>query len=292
MDLITATQYQLIIPSPVLTATETTWLTNILIPGASLAISRFCDRQLASGTVREWVSSPGSNGVFFPQETPFGALYAALRADDALQVVNNGSGSLILVATADTFTVYNPVANTSKAYLLATCTTLAALTAAVAVDYPALAFTALVDSGTASVFLVPASVNVPAGGTVNLRAACVPVNAQVSQDGGILFGDSPTSGAFTSLGGYEGCRDGQTTAPNGVLLVYLAGYNPVPMDLQIIAANVVRDMMRVQKNRVATGLLRESVSEHSYELLSGVSFDDIVRTKYAGALSPFRRITF
>jgi hypothetical protein len=64
------------------------------------------------------------------------------------------------------------------------------------------------------------------------------------------------------------------------------------MDLQIIAANVVRDMMRVQKNRVATGLLREAVSQHSYKLLPDVSFDDIVRTKYAGALSPFRRITF
>jgi hypothetical protein len=242
--------------------------------------------------VREWVGSPGANGVFFPQETPFGALYAALRADDALEVVNNGTGSLILVTTADTFTVYNPAANTSKAYLLATYTTLATLAAAVAIDYPTLVFTALVDSGTAPVFLVPASVNVLAGGTTNLRAACVPVNTQISQDGGILFADSPSSGTFTTLGGYEGMFDGQAVAPNAVLLVYLAGYSPVPMDLQIIAANVVRDMMRVQKNRVATGLLRERISQHHYELLPGISFDDIVRTKYAGALSPFRRITF
>ena len=75
-----------------------------------------------------------------------------------------------------------------------------------------------------------------------------------------------------------------------VCLVYSAGYSPLPMDLTVTVANIVRDMLQVEKGKRSTGVESESVSQYRYQLMKGVDFDSIVSTKYARALAQYRRI--
>ena len=289
-DLITLAQYKSFVPS---TLTTDEALISILIPVATKAIDRYTDRHLVEATYTEWVRAAGQAGVFFPHEYPCKAVYAALRADPAATVANSGTIPLTLVFSEDQLTVYATLTGVTKSYTYATHANVSTLFAAVTADYPALTFTLSVDGTLLSTLLYPTSLLVGTDGTtIEIRAACTPINAQIDQHGRILYATGMSVGGFDTIGGYEANRDGQTTNIGNICLVYTAGFNPVPGDLQMIAANVVRDMVQIQKNRRQTGVKSETISQYKYDNMDNVDYDNLVRTKYAGALSPFRRTVF
>ena len=285
-DLITLAQYEALMGTPALT--DVPKVTS-LISSASRGIERFCDRALVQATFVEWLWSGSQNGAYFPQQYPTIGLYGAYCAGTAATAVNGSSTPLVLVATATELTVFNPVTLASKAYVFTTYVTLARLFAAVTADNPALTFTLSIDGNTSSTLLYPSSITVglPSGNAV-IRAACTPISARMERGGQVLFTTGLSLGGFDTINGLAQI-DGPSNTGN-ICLVYTAGYNPVPSDLQYITACIVRDMLDVLNNDTNSGMRSEHVSEYSYDIIPSINFDDLIRTKYFSALSAFRRI--
>lgn len=288
-DLITIAQYEAIIGAIAKPATRTL-INTYLIPAASQAIERFVDRSLSATTYIEWVPI-GNTGVFFPEQFPLLTLYSVNKADSAIEVTNNGTSAIVVIVQPTMLQIYNPITNVAVSYLYATYPTVSSLITQLAIDYPALATTAKVDTSMACTLLRPATIPIQPSTTSCIQGAVVAMTGHIREDR-IVYG-SAFAGNWNTME-FPGLPLDSIQYGNvgNICIVYSAGYNPIPMDLIVTTANVVRDMLDVEQGKRATGMKSENVAQYGYTVLDTVDFDNIVGSKYAGALRQYRRIVF
>ena len=286
-NLITYRQYCDIVGTPTNT-TDAALLQNYLIPAASAAVERFVDRGLGLANYVEWTNSPNNFGVYFPLQFPLVALYNVSRADAAFTVQNTSAAGVVIVVQADQLQVYNPLANTTTTYLYTTYTTLASLLAKLATDRPDLVTVAAVATSFATTLLRPATIPIAAGSLETVQGAITPMSGRIDQDRIVYGGQFAT--VFTTQD-FPGYPDAPPYGYAGnVCLVYSAGYNPIPSDLVYTVACIIRDMLAIADGDMTTGMKSEKVAQYDYTVLAGVDLDALVYTKYAMALSQYRRI--
>jgi len=289
-DLITIAQYEAIIGT-ITKADARTLVSTYLIPAASQAIERFVDRSLAATTYVEWVKTGNTYGVFFPEQYPLLTLYSVNKADTVFTVSNTGTQAMVVIVQPTMLQAYNPLTNVAVSYAYSTYTSIGLLLAQLATDYPLLVTEATVDTSMSTTLLRPATIAIQGGALSSVQGAIVAMTGHVNADR-IVYG-SEFAGSWNTMD-FPGLPLDSVQYGNvgHICLVYSAGYSPLPSDLIVTTANIVRDMLAVEQGKRATGVKSESVSQYSYTLLDSIDFDNIVGTKYAGALRQYRRIVF
>jgi len=243
-----------------------------LLSIATVQIENWCDRIFSAADYIEWFSTNSCNNVYITKQYPiirvkyFGSEY------NAIKLTNNDTIDYLFDLTDTTLTINDStLAETSFDLTNVSSSTLTTLVSSMNVAYSNI--TAVIDSEATqtSKLLKPGVYNLTVGSTVDIVGSKVEQNNITVKNDGVLYGVS------------RGC------------LVYRAGYETIPLDLQMVVANIVFDTANTIINNITGNYNSESITNYSYSLGDGISLTQVVNnyiTNYASTLNYYKKVSF
>jgi len=243
-----------------------------LLSIATVQIENWCDRIFSAADYIEWIKTDNCNSVYVTKQYPIIRVKYLGSAYNAIKLTNNDTLDYLLDITNSILTV-NDETLTENTFDLtnvssSTLTTLVSSMNAVYTD-----ITAVIDSEASqtSKLLKPAVYTLLAGDTVDIVGSKVEsYNITVKNDG-LIYGIS-----------------------SGVI-VYKAGYETIPLDLQLACANIVYDTADVLLNDKTGNYKSESITNYSYTLADGIKLQNIINgyiNTYSDTLNYYKKVSF
>ena len=266
---------------------------NTLIPIASNTIENYCDRLFTEQNYYEWTQSCNYFGFYYPLQYPVTKLYSASNPD-ILCTINNGNDINIIINNTS-LSIYDPITTTNTEYLFTSYSNVSTLFTQAIIDYPTLEVT--YNTNYTNVQGVKCELLMPDTKMVNTNNTDVVIYAALQQkeakmiDQGIMLTGTTTNLPTMISSTYDAALNYNYGNPQ-TCIIYKAGYNPIPQDLQYVCAKVVQDMLVQSLGNQSTGMRSESIDNYSYTLQDGVSLANLVGTKYSDSLQKYRRIIY
>lgn len=239
-------------------------LVEQLITTVSADINRICDRDFVKSLHYEWTGYHNADYPYQPREYPVNYVLGVFAKHNALSVTNSGLTTVTITATPTSVIVSDDTL-TSTEFTFAANTTLTVLDLAISASFADLVIASVAAASQVSRTLYPATYTVSPSGTVDVV--------------GVEYANSEVS------------VSGDTVYPVGAnqLVVYNAGYDPIPDELKMLTARVVNDYLGIQTGSQNIGITSESITNHSVSYGEAIATGNIL-ANYAADLSKWQRV--
>ena len=270
-----------------LTDSNQTLITTYIIPGVSNAIELYCDRDLVQNTYQEFLTV--TEGNVFPSQFPITKLFAVQSLGTVVSAVNSGTANYTLSVNDAGVDIWDAIAGSGTSYAIGTYPTLGSLLTQLGIDYPAIVFSNVISSSLDLGLILPATYNLSPSTSADIQGAVTTISGRISgHEIGIVGIPGPAS--FPGFGfdyGYSN-QFGMT-----ICVTYLAGYSPIPSDLQILVARACQDMLgQVNGSGSDPAMQSEKVSQYEYTRRPNLDYNALINTVYAAALMQYKRTVF
>ena len=243
-----------------------------LLSIATVQIENWCDRIFSAADYIEWIDVNSCNQVYITRQYPIIRVKYIGSDHEALKLTNNDTIDYIFDITDTTLTINDEtLSETTYDLSNAANDTLTELVSVMNTSYSNI--TVVIDSTVSqtSKLLKPGVYTLIAGDTIDIVGSKVESNNSKVKNDGLIYGIS-----------------------SGVI-VYKAGYETIPLDLQLACANIVYDTADVLLNDKTGNYKSESITNYSYTLADGIKLQNIINgyiNTYSDTLNYYKKVSF
>jgi hypothetical protein len=241
---------------------------TLLLDSVSLQIENYCNRTFAKADYIEQIIQDGCYNYFSPKQYPVNYIKFIGYPANALNITNTSTDNLTLSIVNGILYISND--STTNTYTLSTYT-LTTLSAAILGNYATLTITIDSDVNQSAKLLLNKTYCLDVGDIIDVVGVSNCSNTDVSIRNNMIYGIS--SG----------------------IIIYNAGYDPIPADLQLACSNITLDVTNVIIDSLNTNLKSMSVTNYSWTLQDNVDLKNIINSyidKQSSTLNYYKRISF